>query len=363
MPTRVILSFIGVAVLAGLAFFGWNYYKTSAGHPLSTLEDLTAKVERHDIVRTVSAAGDIEPETIVEVKAEVGAKILKLHAELGQKVKEGQLLVELDDKALASQRDSSERDVQEAKLKLASLTRDFERTKDLYDKNLVSLQAYQTAQTDLDLASNDYQRILTQLAIAEDRLSKTRIRATCDGTILERAAVEGQIVVPAESVNSGTVLMTIADLSKMIITTHINQVDIMLLKNDMPVAFTLDSLPDRTFTGTIYSLAPDATVKNNVKGFEVKIRIINPDPLLRPGMTANVVIPVEKVTNVLTVPLSAVFVDPDGKTTAYVKSPGNAPPVKRDIEVGLSNLELAEIKSGLKEHETVLLTRPTDATP
>lgn len=361
MSTRVIPIFIGVVILAGFALFGWTYLKSPTPPPNATKE-LTAKVERHSIIRSVIAAGDILPETIVEVKAEVGAKILKIPVELGQQVKAGQLLVELDDKQLAPQQTSNERDVQTAKLNLEQSTRDFERSKSLFDKNLVSLETYQNAQTTLDLNNTTYLRAQSQLALSQDLLSKTRICATCNGTILELPAVEGQIVVPAVSVNSGTTLMTIADLSKMIISCHVNQVDITHLKNGMAVNFTLDSIRDRTFHGTIFSLAPNASIKNNIKGFEVKIRITDPDPLLRPGMTANIEIPVEKVENVLAVSLSAVFVEPDGQKIAFVKGFGNETPKKRVIEVGLSNLELAEIKSGLKEQETVMLVRP-DITP
>jgi multidrug efflux pump subunit AcrA (membrane-fusion protein) len=111
--------------------------------------------------------------------------------------------------------------------------------------------------------------------------------------------------------------------------------------------------------GKIDRIAPTAVVKNNIKGFQVEIRIEKPDERLRPGMTADVVVPINKAENVLAVPLTAVFAEPDDSKVVFVaaKDP-KAAPEKRPVEVGVSNIQYVEIKTGLDEGETVLLSRP-----
>ena len=358
MLKKVLLSMLVLVLILLAGGIYWTHTPNSQPEKSTVKPDLTATVQRLTILKTVNASGDIEPETKIEIKAEVGARILKLHVKLGDIVKEAQLLVELDDRELTSQKNSNELEVQAAKFRLERSTRDRQRAQILFEKNAISSEAYQLAQTDLDLAKNDYLRAQSQLEIAEDRLSKTRIKAPQAGKILELPVVEGQVVVPAASVNAGTVLMSIADLGKMLISTHVNQIDIASLHTGMPISFNLDSIREKTFHGTIKDIAPMASIKNNVKGFQVKVHIDTLDPLLRPGMTANIEANVGEAKDVLAVPLSAVFVDPDGKKVAFVKSPGTGEPQKREVKIGLSNIEFVEIKSGLQDQETVLLTRP-----
>ncbi|MFQ3671537.1 MAG: hypothetical protein SNJ84_08785, partial [Verrucomicrobiia bacterium] len=106
-------------------------------------------------------------------------------------------------------------------------------------------------------------------------------------------------------------------------------------------------------------IAPTATVRRNIKGFTVDILISDPDPRLRPGMTAEVRIPIEKAEGVLAVPLAAVFNDPQEGRVTFVRPNGpSAPPEKRPVQIGIANLDFVQIKDGLREDETVLLIRP-----
>jgi RND family efflux transporter MFP subunit len=151
--------------------------------------------------------------------------------------------------------------------------------------------------------------------------------------------------------------MSIADLSALEINCHINQVDVARLQVGQEFAFTVDSLGDTRMGGRISSIAPVATITNGVKGFRVELKIENPDPRLRPGMTADVTIPTGNATAVLTVPVSAVFAGKGSGKVAYVKTTAGSSE-ERAVKVGLSNIDVAEILSGLEENETVLLTRP-----
>lgn len=353
---------LALAVIAGVGIWlAWPHIKTLQGspEPASALP-LTAPVERRDIETVVEVAGDINPLVQVEVKAEVSAKIRKLLVVPGQDVKVGQLLVELDDSDLMTEKASSEIEISQTRVEMEKARRDLERNKRLFEKNLVSEQTYLDADTAFKIANAQQQQAEKRLQIVLDKIAKTRVNAPISGTALDVPTVEGQVVVAAASVNSGTMLLKLADMSKLLIATHVNQVDIAKLKVAMPVDFKVDSVGNQVMKGTIYRISPLAAVKNNVKGFTVEILIENPDPGLKPGMTANVVVPIDSVEGVLAVPLAAVFSEPSGSKVAYVETGGgeNKSVEKREITIGASNINFVEIKNGLSENETVMLVKP-----
>jgi RND family efflux transporter MFP subunit len=357
---KVLSVFIALLVVGGGLYYGWKEWQASrppAEQPL--LPELTAKVERRTLVKTVDVAGDIDPSTRIEVKPEVSARIKKLHVSQGDQVQPGQILVELDDRELLTEKSVAERDLQGARYELEKARRDYERNKGLHAKKLVSDQIYLDAQTAQNVAENNFERSEARLQTVEDRLAKTKIHSPMGGMVLSVPVVEGQVVVAAASVNSGTLLMTIADLSTMIISAHVNQIDVARLKIGMEAVFRVDSIPGVEMQGRVSSIAPVAVVKNNVKGFTVVVLIEKPDARVRPGMTADVAIPVERADNVLAVPLSAVFNDEGRRKVAYVRTgerPGQVE--KREVRVGVSTIDYAEILEGLAEQETVLLVRP-----
>ena len=159
------------------------------------------------------------------------------------------------------------------------------------------------------------------------------------------------------SVNSGTPLMTVADLSKLLVDTNINQVDVTRLQLRQAVKLTVESVKEETMDGRVTFIAPVASIKNGVKGFEVKAVIAKPSPRLRPGMTVNMVVPVSHANGVLSLPVCAVFKGENDRTVVYVLDDREqAEP--REVAVGVSNLEFAEIKSGVKSGDRVLLVEP-----
>ena len=195
------------------------------------------------------------------------------------------------------------------------------------------------------------------------RLQKTKILAPASGTILEIDVIEGQVVVAAASFNAGTRVMAIADLSELMIDTHINQVDVAKVSVGQTATFTREALvgsSDQPMTAKIQFIAPIASVKNNIKGFSVEALVMNAMAGLRPGMTVNMKIPVAKAEDVVSVPVSAVFEDDDASRIVYVRQEEG--PEKRKVEVGLTNLFYAEIKSGLEPGEEILLVKPEELT-
>src|SRR6185436_16612625 len=179
-------------------------------------------------------AGDIGPADQVSVRPEVNGRIAELPLDIGDKVPKDALLCRLDDKDLQIERSSRLAEIDGAKFQLQKANRNFDRSKHLFDKKLISMEVFEDTRTEFDLASNGLQRAESALRLVDDRLSKTKILAPFDCTVLTRPVSLGQTVSGSAGFNSGTEIMTIANLSAMIVTAHINQADVTRMKTGQP---------------------------------------------------------------------------------------------------------------------------------
>ncbi len=319
-------------------------------------ERLVATVEKRDIHYTVEVSGDVTPVLQVEVKPEVGGKLKRLYVKAGDQVRGGDILCEIDDTDLASEKSSALTEIEGAKLTVDKNRRNFERAKDLAAAKLISTEVFDNLSADYLIAENGLVKAERKLQIVEDRLRKTKILSPTDGAVLSLGVTEGQIVVAAASVNSGTSLMVIADLSRLLVDTHVNQIDVAKLVLGQTVALRADSVADLGLQAAISFIAPIASIKNNVKGFQVQALIENPDPRLRPGMTVNLSIPIASVEAAVSVPISAVFKGDHDRKIVYVREGERTEP--REVKVGVTSLDRAEITSGVQPGEEILLVEP-----
>jgi HlyD family secretion protein len=159
--------------------------------------------------------------------------------------------------------------------------------------------------------------------------------------------------------NSGTEVFTVANLADMVITAHINQADVTRLKVDQEVTVEVEAVPGLKLTGHVDRIAPQATFKNGVKGFSVRIILKNAEDAVRPGMTANLSIPLISAGNVVAVPLAAVFND-QSERFVYVKTAGDQFE-RRPVRLGVADYDFAEVTKGLKVGEVVSLIAPPDS--
>jgi RND family efflux transporter MFP subunit len=200
------------------------------------------------------------------------------------------------------------------------------------------------------------QRALDQI---EEKLKKTKVSAPTDGTVLTVPVTEGQVVIAAASVNSGTSICSIANLSKLLVETHINQVDVARLELNRTVKLRAESLRDLEMDAKISFIAPIATIKNQVKGFDVQALIEKPHPRLRPGMTVNMTVPIAKAQDAVSVPIAAIFKGEGNTTVVYVRTGETTQ--KRPVKIGVSNIDYAQILKGVDEGEEILLVEPERA--
>ena len=146
----------------------------------------------------------------------------------------------------------------------------------------------------------------------------------------------------------------------MIITAHINQADVTRLKTNQTVEVQVESVPGLRMRGVLDRIAPQALIKNGIKGFSARVAIKDIDPRVRPGMTAIISIPIASAENVLAVPLSAVFTE-RGERFVFVKQDEKFE--KRNVVVGVSDYSFAEVQQGLEPGETVSLEQPPEFRP
>ncbi|MEK0448447.1 MAG: macrolide-specific efflux protein rane fusion protein MacA [Verrucomicrobiota bacterium] len=319
-------------------------------------EMITAVAELRDIAMSIRVSGEVQPASQLDVKAEVGGRVKKLNVIPGDTVKAGDILLEVDDRDILTEQESAKVEIDGAKLAAIKLERNFERAKELFKQNLVSREAYDNLESELAIARNNHTRAERKLQLVEDKLSKTKVIAPGDGTVLTVPIVEGQVIVAAASVNSGTTLMTIANLSRLIVETHVNQVDVARLSVKQRVKLTAEAILDEELEAQIFFIAPGASVKNSVKGVTVQALIEKPSARMRPGMNVQMTIPVANAQDVVSVPVGAVFRGEGDGRVVYVRSGEKTE--RRPVKIGISNTEHAQILSGVREGEKILLAEP-----
>lgn len=351
---------IPVIILILLALFAWWFdwipFARRGGDAEKSAP--AAKVERADIAPTLPLSGQVSPAFQVDVKPEIGGKIAKIHVAAGDPVKKDDLLVTIDDTDLLNERAGVDAEIEGARLAVERIRGNHTRAKQLFEGKLLSKEEFSNIDADLRIAENELERSLRRRQLVDDRISKTRILSPADGTILQVPVSEGQVVVAAASVNSGTSLMIFADLSHLLITTHVNQLDAGKLSLGQRVTVKPPDGSGEPVEAVISFIAPLATVKNNIKGFEVVGRLEGVNHGLKPGVSVSMTVPLGRADDVLSVPITAVF-NEDGEKVVYVNTPDG--PERRVVEVGLSDSARAEIRKGVSDGEEVLLARPANS--
>lgn len=320
---RIILiaSGIGLVLILLLIFFVAGRSK-EAKPIVVTVE----KAAIRTITQVVSATGKVYPETEVKLSPEVSGEIVELPVKEGDVVKRGQLLFKINPQLTRTQVDQAQAALSAAKA--ASLrakaeelrtAEEFRRTEQLFKQKLASETEYLAAKTSAEVAKAnaeaaiyDVQRLESQLKQAREQLSRTVVTAPINGTITVLSAKVGERVVGSIQM-AGTEILRVADLSTMEIRVDVNENDIVNVKIGDTARVSIDAYPNRKFTGVVREIANAAKTKGlgtqeEITNFEVKIRILDHNGLLRPGMSGNADIETFTAKDVLTVPIQSVTV-------------------------------------------------------
>lgn len=284
----------------------------------------TEKVSHRTITQVVNASGKIQPETMVKINAEVSGEITSLPVKEGDKVKRGELLVRIKPDQYQAQVDRAEAGLQSAKANLnlqkSNLEKaesEFKRAQELYEKKLLSDQEFISLKTSFNAAKSQYEssqagvrQSEASLRDAKESLNKTTIYSPMNGTVSQLLSELGERV-SGSSFTQGTQIMTVADLSMMEARVDVGENDIVNISIGDTSRITIDAYPDKKFVGTVYEIANTAKSKGlgtqeEVTNFEVKIRVLNKDISLRPGMSMTADIETETKKNILAVPIQSV---------------------------------------------------------
>ncbi|HTO90475.1 MAG TPA: efflux RND transporter periplasmic adaptor subunit [Candidatus Sulfotelmatobacter sp.] len=286
-----------------------------------------ARVRVEDVTSRVRAPGKIEPKTQVKISADIPGKITHLLVKEGDRVKQGQLMLQLDDtqyranfnqaRAALASAEAHQKDA-DAALKVAEAN--YTRQKALFDQKLLSqaewdqaTSAYESARAADATGHEEITRCQAALDGARDNVDKCAFRAPFDGIVSSLDVEQGEIVITGTMNNAGTQIMVVSDLSRMLVRADVDETDVVDMKLGQKAKISVDAMPDTTFEGTVTEIGntAKASITSTVQGqtnFEVKVVFDSNVPQVRPGMTADVDIETATHSKTRAVPIQAVVV-------------------------------------------------------
>ena len=340
----------------------------------SSVEVEVEKLEPRVIQSSVLASGKLVHEEEVKLTTEEIGRVTAIYVAEGQKVKRGELVLQIDDqrlKAAVEQQQASVRmqeiAIQRQQLQVENLRTQWERQRALNERKLINEDAFTTATNNLKIADVDLMSSKEQLQQAralldqqEDRLSKTRVYAPIDGTITTLDIKVGETAIASSTNIPGSSLMTIANPASIQTEVNVDEADIANVEIGQKAQVVAIAYPDQPVNGVVESIAVSAKVATGQQGqsFAIKIRLLEPDKItLRPGMTCRAEIFTATKGGVLAAPIQSILVDEDLSTDAvtrdvFVNRNGRA--VKTSVTVGIADDTYQEIVSGLSAGDEVV---------
>ena len=371
-----------------LLLVGAGYrYLTTVQDP--TIRFKTAAVERGTIARVVTATGTVEPILSIEVGSEVSGTILSLQVDFNSIVNAGDVIARIDPEPFQARLEQEQASLLSAKARLAqaraelSLTkRDLMRAKALLEQGFISQAdldvdqtAFKSAVAQIDLHRALVNQATAAVDAAQFDLDHTIIYSPVDGTVIDRKINAGQTV--AASFQTPALFIIAEDLTRMRVIAHVGEADIADVAQEQPVSFRVDAYPEREFSGRVTQVRIASKAEDNVVTYDVAIDVDNPKLLLKPGMTADIEIVVESVTEALMIPSVALRFSPPEASSMEAQTHDEAiaetgsdkahrssvwilgadgTPRKMTMDVGLADDRFSEIKDGsLKLGDLVLV--------
>jgi macrolide-specific efflux system membrane fusion protein len=366
---------IGLAILAITIAGCWYWYKNSRQDPQDNFRPIT--VTRGNIEEVVTAQGKLEAKQYVDVGTQVSGQLKKILVDIGDTVKQGQLLAEIDPRVFQAQVDAGEARLnslraqlkqQQAQAVLAE--QNLKRNQNLVAINAVSQQALQetvsqeaVARAQVDSIKAQIQETESNLNASETNLGFTKIYAPMAGTVTTLPTKEGQTL---NANQTAPTVMQIANLDTMTVRAQVAEADISRIKENMPAYFTTLGNSERRWTGKVRQVLPTPQIVNDVVLYDVLIDANNEGRQLMTGMTTQVFFILGKADNALVVPAEVLTrraqKDDNDKGKAYrVSVVTESGLVPRVIHVGLQTRTQAEVTAGLKEGDQIATSRPGGA--
>lgn len=377
---RAGMRFLVVLVLIAAGGYAWWHFRAQPDEA-GAIKYITAEVKKGDIAQTVLASGSIQPFKSVKVGAQVSGEISALSVKIGDKVKTGDPIAEIDASTQQNTRDSaaaslasSKAALTAAQAKLREAQQNFNRQQEMVKKGAAareSLDAAQatlkSAQSAVDQAKADIRKSQLELDNAGLRLGYTSVTAPMDGVVISVAVEKGQTV---NAVQDSPTLVTLAQTNTMTVEAEIAEADVGAVQPGMAAYFTLLGADKTRYEGKLKSIdpAPLATSKNTTTTtsssndtavyYYGKMDVPNADGKLRIGMTANMVINVREAKGVLTIPMTALQTNSAGADEVQVMG-ADGKPQPREVKLGINDGVNTEVTEGLTAGEQVVVSSGT----
>lgn len=388
----IILSIVGLLILYGVYAI---FLKKNDETPVVSIE----KVSKRTIVQTISGVGKIQPEKQVKISSESSGEIIQLNVREGDTVKANQLVAKIQPDIINSQVLQAQATVQSSQMNIATIqaeiTRneaDLKRITELYKKQYASKQELDAATASYESSVNrkraseaDLQRSISSLSQIRASASRTSIFTPMSGVVTSLKVEQGEKVVGTAQMQ-GTEMMVVSDLSIMNAWIEISENDIALVSYGDTAEVTIDAFPDQVFKGVVYEIGNSALTsgtgtQDETTNFQVKVRLVDTDFKLKPGMSCSVDIITETKKDIIAVPLRAITVrlgnesgsrgqkpqSEQGNSSksddAPKSSPNKKPPTiifmyengivkQKKIKTGISDKGFIEVTDGLNEGQT-----------
>ncbi|WP_373779126.1 efflux RND transporter periplasmic adaptor subunit [Glaesserella sp.] len=368
---KILKPILFLALLALAAFFAYPYIMGSSDS--QQIHYITEPVKVGDLNKSVLATGSVRAYQRTEVGAQVSGKILKLYVELGQSVKAGDMIADIDSETQQNDLDTAQAEFVAYKAQLNAkqvalnvAESNYQRISKLYNQKSASLDDLETSKNELATAKANLDDVKAQIKVAEisvrtaeTNLGYTKIVSPIDGIIVSVPVSEGQTV---NSNQTSPTIVQVADLSKALIKLEVAEGDIAEVKPQQDVSFTTLAEPNRTYRSQVKSIDPALTTltdnsyteesgNSEAVYYYANVVVDNVDHSLRIGMTTQGRIAIAEKTQVLLVPTTAL--KKRGQET-FVQVLENDKAVDKQVETGLADSLYTEIISGLKEGDKVI---------
>lgn len=374
--SRIFAALVALALAAGGGYYAWQHFFAVQPPTL-----LTTKVTRGDVEETVLASGILKPSRLVAVGAQVSGRITSVAVSLGQTVKAGDLIAEIDSvtqenalKIAEAALAATQAQKREREATLALNEQSLERYRQMLARRAVSQAEYDSAAAAVTVTRAQIDALDAQIAqsevgirTAQANLDYTRITAPIDGTVLSIVSQEGQTVNANQSTPT---IVILGQLDTMTVQAEISEADIVKVREGQDLWFTILGEPQRRYEAVLQSIEPapesvrsDSSIAASATSSASSTSAIyyngifdvpNPDGRLRTYMTAQVNIVLGRAQDVLTVPAAALGQrDGEGFHSVRVLEPGGVV-ARRKVRIGLNDKVTAEVLEGLSEGDTVV---------
>ncbi|HET8706439.1 MAG TPA: efflux RND transporter periplasmic adaptor subunit [Pseudomonadales bacterium] len=330
----------------------------------------TVSISRGTIEEVVTAQGKMEAKNYVDVGAQISGQIKKLYFEIGDNVKAGQLVAELDPRIYAAKVNtdqagvkSLEAQITEQNAQIEKARQQFERDSALIKSRAISREALEESEATYKVAVAHEAALKAQLDAQRStlegdltNLSYTKIYAPMDGTVVSQNVREGQTL---NAIQQAPVIMQIANLDIMSVRAQVAEADVMRLRPGMDVYFSTLGALDHKWHGKVRQILPTPEVVNDVVLYDALVDVDNSDRQLMMGMSTQMFFVLARAENVLRIPVSALrkrLTDEDSADgQAYsVTLVQNGNHIEKTVHIGLMNRTHAEIRRGLNESDSVV---------